>query len=328
MIGDPVKNIKETISVVNGPLGDGGELTRGYLVGKDNLAIIDTGTKGSLDTLFQEAVVNRNKNPKDVKYIFLTHPHPDTMAGVYRLKKIFTKAQVAINQKCEEVAKDPKNVLKVKYFKYTKKERLYFAIRKDPFDELERFKPDILFKDGDKFDLGDGKLMVINYDSHCLGHSMFFYTTERTMFVGDALSIYPSLPHSYLIDHSASYKQWFSNIEFLLKAKISILCPAHDLVQEGRHVKPYIEDVVRAFKEFESQLVMAMMERNFLTVNDLIERVHSAQGIKWYHPYNVLAPRANMTAHLDKLIDEKKVKRNDKHDPTTYTYITSKEDWY
>lgn len=328
MFGEPIRAINDSITIVEGPPGKGGELNRGYLVGTDELAIIDTGTKGALEELFQKAVFDKGKDVKDVKFIFLTHPHPDTMGGVYKLRKIFPKAQVAINQKCEEVLKSPRAMLKNKYFDFTKKDKLYFAIKKDPFDELEKLQADIYFKDGEKFDLGNTRIMTINFDGHCLGHTMYFATKERAMFSGDALMMYPSLPHSYLIDRSGSYKQWLKNIEFLKKAKIAILCPNHDQYQQDRHIAPYVNDVLEAFKEYESQLEMVFSEQKYLTLNMLIERVHSALGIIWEHPYTELAPRLNMLAHLEKLIDEDKVQMNTKSDPVTYSWIGPKPDPY
>jgi glyoxylase-like metal-dependent hydrolase (beta-lactamase superfamily II) len=215
MISEPIQSIHDNITLVEGPSGDGGERNRGYLIGKDKFAIVSTGRRGSLENTFQEAVFNKGKDVKDVKYIFITHPYPDVMGGIYKLKKIFPNAQVAIHEKCKDVMEDPEAELKTKHFKFTRKDRLYFAVKKDPFDDLPKMSADIYFKDGDKFDIGDTKLMVINFDGNSHGHSMFFATAERTMFSGDALNIYPALPHSYLMDFSGSYKEWFKNIEFL-----------------------------------------------------------------------------------------------------------------
>jgi len=327
MISDPIQNIRENLTIVEGPSGDGGERNRGYLLGKDSFVIINTGRRDSIESTFQEAVFNKGKDVKDVKYIFITHPYPDVMGGVYKLKKLFPNAKVAIHEKCKAVMETPRSVLKSKHFKFTRKEKLYFAIKKDPFDDLDKLKPDIYFKDGDKFELDNTKLMVVNFDGNSYGHSMFFATSERAMFTGDALNLYPALPHSYLIDFSGSYKEWFKNIEFLENAKISIICPAHDGYQDDRHIIPYISDVKEAFHQFENQLIIAMLEQKYLTVSDLIERVHSAQGISWYHPYSELAPRPNMISHLQKLIDEQKVQRNEKTDPITYTYIGPKDEY-
>ncbi|MCE7748838.1 MAG: MBL fold metallo-hydrolase [Candidatus Heimdallarchaeota archaeon] len=326
MISDPIHAINERISIIDGPSGDGGERNRGYLLGKDSFAIINTGRRGSIENTFLEAIFNKGKDTKDVKFIFLTHPYPDVMGGVYKLKKIFPNAQVAINEKCKSIMDDPNNLIKENNFNFTRKEKLYFAVKKDPFDDLDAFKPDIYFKDGEKFEIDDTKLMVINFDGICEGHSMFFATAERAMFTGDALNLYPALSSSYLIDYSGSYKIWLKNIEFLEKAEISMICPAHDNYQENRHVIPYVNDVKEAFHQFENQLEMAMTEQKYLTMNQLIERVHNSQGIVWYHPYSILAPKTNMTAHLNKLIDENKVQKNEKSDPITYTYIAPRDD--
>ena len=328
MITDPIHDINESLTVVEGPSGDGGEKNRGYLVGKDSFAIINTGRRGTIESAFQKAIFDKGKDAKNVKYIFLTHAYPDIMGGVYKLKKLFPNAQVAVHEKLEELMKDPKGELRLRHFKFSRKERLYYAVKKDPFDDLDKFKPDIYFKDGEKFDIGDTRIMVVNFDGTSRGHSMLFSTTERTMFTGDALNIYPALTHSYLIDYTGNYKTWFKNIEFLEKAKISILCPAHDGYQESRHVAPYIRDVKEAFMQFESQLLMAMTEQKYLTLDELIERVHDSQGIVWYHPYLMMAPKPYMTAHLNKLIDEKKVQKNEKSDPVTYTYIGPKDAYF
>ncbi|MHA1304707.1 MAG: MBL fold metallo-hydrolase [Candidatus Heimdallarchaeaceae archaeon] len=321
MIGEEIRVINESLTIVEGSAGPGGELNRGYLVGEEEFAIIDAGKKGTLENIFEQAVYNKGKTTKDLKYIFLTHLHPDNAGGIYRLKKIFPNAQVVVNKKSEDLVKDPSRVLKNKHFNFSKKERLFFAIKKDPFEDLMKFKPDILFDDGDKFEVGSTKIMTINFDSHCEGHTMYFSTLEKAMFTGDALNIYPALPHSYLIDLSGSYKEWLRNIEFLQKAKISYLCPAHDQYQEGRHIVPYVEDVVRAFNQYERQIEMAMSEQKYLTVEELSERVNNAQGIIWYGAYQILAPKVNMIAHLNKLIDEGKVKKNEQYKPVTYTWI-------
>ena len=328
MISDPIHTINDKLTIIDGPSGDGGERNRGYLLGKESFTIINTGRKGSIENTFLEAIHNKGKEAKHVKYIFITHPYPDVIGGVYRLKKMFPKAQVAIHEKCKEIMDDP-NTIRDENFKFTRKEKLYFAVKKDPFDDLEKFKPDIYFKDGDKFELDNTKLMVINFDSVCKGHSMFFATNERAMFTGDALNLYPALPSSYLIDFTGSYKEWLKNLTFLEKAQnISMICPAHDGYQEDRHVIPYISDVKEAFHQFESQLEMVMTEQKYLTMNELIERVHNSQGIVWYHPFSIIAPKANMTAHLAKLLDEEKIQRNDKTDPITYTYIAPKDEFF
>ena len=321
MFGEAIHNINDRLTIVDGSAGPGGELNRGYIVGDEEFAIIDTGKKGTIENYFEQAIHDKGKSADKVKYIFLTHIHPDNAGGVYRLKRLFPKAQIVLNEKLEETAKNPASVLRSKNFSFTKKEKLYFAIKKDPFDDLSRIEPDILFSDGDKFELGSTKIMTINFDSHCEGHTMYFSTLDKAMFIGDALNIYPALPHSYLIDQTGSYKEWLRNVEFLQKATIHYLCPSHDQYQEGRHIVPYVEDVLRSFNDYERQIEMAMSEKKYLTAEELAERCNTAQGIIWYGYYQVLAPKLNILAHLNKLIDEKKVQKNEKSKPVTYTWL-------
>ena len=45
MISDPIHTINEKLTIVDGSSGDGGERNRGYLLGKDSFAIINTGRR-------------------------------------------------------------------------------------------------------------------------------------------------------------------------------------------------------------------------------------------------------------------------------------------
>lgn len=328
MISDAINIVDDHLIVVSSKFGDGGEHNKGYLVGKDELAIIDTGNRSQgLPSQFEQAIYDKGKDLKDVKYIFLTHYHPDTAGDIINFKKKFPKAKVAINEKCKEVVKAPNDYLKTENFNFGTKERLYFAIKRDPFDKMDSIEPEILFKDGHKFKLGSSSIMAINFDGHCKGHTMYFYTGNRTMFCGDALNMYPAIPYSYLIDNSGNYKSWLKNIQFLEKAKMSYLCPAHDIFQQDKYIYAYVDDVIRGFRETELAIEDVMSEKKYLSLEEIAERTEQSIGMIWYYPYLGIASEANMKAHIKKLMDENKVQMNKKTKPLTYTW-TAKSDTY
>jgi glyoxylase-like metal-dependent hydrolase (beta-lactamase superfamily II) len=73
---------KLTDKVYQIPLG----LVNAFLIDSDGLTLIDTGYKGSADSIFK-AISKAGKNPKDIRRIILTHLHKDHAGSAAEIRR-------------------------------------------------------------------------------------------------------------------------------------------------------------------------------------------------------------------------------------------------
>jgi glyoxylase-like metal-dependent hydrolase (beta-lactamase superfamily II) len=155
-------------------LGSLGEVVRdGYVsiglldVGEGKLALIDAGADADGKALLA-ALTRRGRNPEDVVAVFLTHGHPDHVAGVHLLPKA-TAHVIA--------AELPYLTGKTKY--------------RGPLPgmmgvEDPGFRPAAI-ADRDRIQVGTRTLEVFAVPGHTIGSAA--YLVDDVLFVGDAASL-------------------------------------------------------------------------------------------------------------------------------------------
>ena len=128
-------------------------------------AVIDAG--GFSDVLLKEI---EEAQIKDLKYILCTHGHFDHIAGVKKLKDIYTEAKIVIGEKDAILTEDSeKNVAN------------YFG------GVFESFKPDITVKENDILKIGNVSFRVLETPGHSLGGVCYICDDEKLLFSGDTL---------------------------------------------------------------------------------------------------------------------------------------------
>ena len=128
-------------------------------------AVIDVG--GFSDVLLKEIEEAQIKN---LKYILCTHGHFDHIAGVKKLKDIYTEAKIVIGEKDAILTEDSeKNVAN------------YFGA------VFESFKPDITVKENDILKIGNVSFRVLETPGHSLGGVCYICDDEKFLFSGDTL---------------------------------------------------------------------------------------------------------------------------------------------
>ena len=128
-------------------------------------AVIDAG--GFSDVLLKEI---EEAQIKDLKYILCTHGHFDHIAGVKKLKDIYTEAKIVIGEKDAILTEDSeKNVAN------------YFGT------VFESFKPDITVKENDILKIGNVSFRVLETPGHSLGGVCYICDDEKLLFSGDTL---------------------------------------------------------------------------------------------------------------------------------------------
>ena len=143
-------------------------------------ALVDVG--GPVDTLIS---VIEKKNLK-LKYIFITHCHPDHVYGLPAVKKRFPDAQICLSRADYEDAKlysqweskmNPETVAEIKKFPE--------AVKIMNFDLSRVCKPDIFLEDDQTYGVGDIEIRTIFSPGHSRG-SVCYYG-GKALFSGDVL---------------------------------------------------------------------------------------------------------------------------------------------
>jgi hydroxyacylglutathione hydrolase len=155
-------------------LGSLGEVVKdGYVsiglldVGEGKLALIDAGVDKDGKALMA-ALTRRGRNPEDVVAVFLTHGHPDHVAGVHLLPKATTHligAEIPYLRGETKYRGPLPNLMGVK----------------DP-----GFRPAAI-ADGDRIQVGTRTLEVFAMPGHTIGSAA--YLVDGVLFLGDAANL-------------------------------------------------------------------------------------------------------------------------------------------
>ncbi|RLI70128.1 hypothetical protein DRO91_01460 [Candidatus Heimdallarchaeota archaeon] len=301
--------INDGIWNVYGDHGEGGERNAIYIIMDENIAIIDTGLRGTIQHEVLECIEYANRKPKEVKYILLTREHHDAIGGARQLLDYFPKAELVCHKAAEETLRKPYLYLPEKHFEPNKKGgRFTFQ----PWERLSGIKPHAVFEDGDKFPLGKTTLYVVAYPGFSQGHAMFFSSKQKAIFTGAELYIYPMRFSNYLIDKTGSAAEREKALEFISRAKIDMICPAYDGAYIGSQAKELIKQALAAHKNFEETILITLTTRGACTFDEIRDEVYLSLGIEWYKPWKDLVDDLTLKAHLKQLEEEDKIFRSSK----------------
>lgn len=175
----------------------------------DGLILIDPGYFESLFMVINN-IWELGFNPKDIKYILVSHAHSDHMDATDALVKL-TGAKTFIGE-------DDLPLLTGEIF--------HFPIRP--------FKPDVLIKDGDIILLGNTKIKCIKTPGHTMGTISFFFDIEEKgnvykagMFGGAGCN---TLVKKFLDQNNLPYESrdlFLQSVKRLLKEKVDVFVGNH-----------------------------------------------------------------------------------------------------
>ena len=152
-----------------------------YIVLGKRVGLIDCGVAGSAAALIEE-VRQAGREPREIDTVFLTHAHPDHMGGLLELKRA-TGCRVAAHSADAPWVQDVE--------KQNRERRIL------NFAELVEGETtvDILLRDGERIDLGDGCTLEVRHTpGHSAGHLCFLYPGEGVLFSGDAVPFTGAVP--------------------------------------------------------------------------------------------------------------------------------------
>jgi glyoxylase-like metal-dependent hydrolase (beta-lactamase superfamily II) len=237
--------------------------TNTYLVGIDEVAVIDPGPD---DQLHIDAIIGASMKER-VRWVLLTHTHPDHAPGTARLVKA-TGAEV-----------------------------LAYGKR---LDKDTTIVPDRMIGEGDSIEGTEFGLDVLHTPGHAPNHLCFLLEEERMLFTGD--TVLDGMFSVVSPQRGGDMTQYLASLGRMEKLRLSRLAPGHgDVIDDPR---PRIQEYVGHRHDRERQVLTLLKKQGPAKIPDMVSTLYADREL---HPKLVEAAGWQLHAHLLKLKAEGKV---------------------
>ncbi len=231
--------------------------TNTYLVGIDEVAVVDPGPD---DKSHIDAIVGASMKER-VRWVVLTHTHPDHAPGTARLVKA-TGAEVLAYGK---------------------------RLDKDTTITIDR-----AIGDGDTIEGTEFGLSVLHTPGHAPNHLCFLLEEERVLFTGD--TVLDGMFSVVSPQRGGDMTEYLTSLGRMAKLRLSRLAPGHgDVIDDAR---PRIQEYVAHRHDRERQVLALLKQQGPSKIPDMVATLYADREL---HPKLVEAARWQVHAHLLKL---------------------------
>jgi len=161
-------------------------------LGTDGM-IIEGGTGATFMTIVNQVEV-LGISPERIKYMAITHTHPDHIGAVPHIKKLWPHLKIIAGQVAANLLKSEEMIKEFVRADGVINEILMIKGEIDewpPEPQNPVFNVDVIVKEGDKIDLGSGIVWrVCETPGHSSCHISFYNEKEEIIDIGDAAGLY------------------------------------------------------------------------------------------------------------------------------------------
>jgi glyoxylase-like metal-dependent hydrolase (beta-lactamase superfamily II) len=211
--------------------------TNTYLVGIDEVAVIDPGPD---DKKHVDAIIGASMKER-VRWVLLTHTHPDHWPATKRLVKA------------------------------TGAELLAFGKKEKDVDLV----PDRVINEGESIEGSEFGLEVLHTPGHAPNHLCFLLEEERVLFTGDTV-----LDGMYSVvnpSRGGDMAVYVKTLERLRKLRLGRIAPGHgDVIDEPR---ARLDDYLSHRRQREQQVLRLLKKRGGAKVGELVGDIYGHDGL-------------------------------------------------
>ena len=317
---------------INFPSFEGLQFVCMYLLNIDNsYVLIDAGLNFSdCEKLFFSGLKKLKISSSNLKYLIITHEHPDHIGLLNILKKRIPHVQIAMHEITHNMIKWMTNSKKMdeiqSYAKEGSLRMMKFGVSENQSKRVYQFmrsfrnftlynEPDRILKDNDEILINSKKLKVIWTPGHSIGHICIFDETKKYLFSGDHI-LSRITPHigAFLPNPILEKDNTFTNIlDMYLKSldridqlNPKIIFPAHQEIIYNPH-----ERILAIKKHHENRLAeIANTIQNTPKTPFKISQLHFGENLSEINTFLALS---EVLSHLIYLEHQNKIKRIEKN---------------
>ncbi len=255
-----------------------------YLVMGEKIAIIDLPSR-SVGKDIISFVKKEGRDTSDIKYLVLTHTHPDHWAGVSALSKI--KPMIVIHESGKKALTEGQKYILDEQFPNPSKFSL--AMKSSLFSKISKVKEEHItcFSGSESIDLGSEELILQSTGGHSKDSILIQAYSAKCTFIGDEANIAPEQPASFFIDGTGSSQKRLKLLEMLSNLTTEVICPSHQS-PVPHPFDLYIHNLIFEHKHTKDTIYDVLVSKGEAKIQYIAEEYMNTIGISWESPFSEL----------------------------------------